>query len=34
MWLGVASVRERLEFQDFAWIARANGNMTLKWMGA
>ena len=34
MFIGVATVRARLEFGNFAWITRSNGNMTLKWMEA
>ena len=34
MFIETAQVRSRLEFGDFAWIARENGNMTLKWTGA
>lgn len=29
-----ARVTDMLRFGDFAWIARSNGNMTIKWMGA
>lgn len=28
-----ASIESQLRFGDFAWIKRANGNMTLKWIG-
>lgn len=33
MFIQTASVRDRLSFGLFSWIARQNGNMTLKWMG-
>ena len=33
MFIQTASVRDRLSFGDFSWIARQNGNMTLKWEG-
>ena len=29
-----AQITDMLRFGDFAWIARQNGNMTLKWIGA
>lgn len=29
----VIEVTDMLQFNGFAWIARANGNMTLKWIG-
>jgi len=34
LFIETASVQNRLNFNDFAWIARQNGNMTLKWTGA
>lgn len=34
MFIETATVLNMLQFGDFAWIARSNGNMTLKWMGA
>jgi len=33
MFIETATIRNRLSFGDFSWIARDNGNMTLKWMG-
>ena len=33
MFIQTASIRDRLSFGLFSWIARSNGNMTLKWMG-
>lgn len=33
MHIQTASVNDRLSFGDFSWIARQNGNMTLKWVG-
>lgn len=35
-WLYIANaeITDQLRFGDFAWIARDNGNMTLKWVGA
>ncbi len=33
MFIETASVRNRLSFGNFSWIARSNGNMTLKWVG-
>ena len=33
MFIETATIRNRLSFGDFSWIARENGNMTLKWMG-
>lgn len=29
-----AQVNDMLQFGNFAWIARSNGNMTVKWLGA
>lgn len=29
-----AQVNDMLQFGQFAWIARSNGNMTVKWLGA
>lgn len=29
-----AQINDTLQFGDFAWIARQNGNMTVKWVGA
>lgn len=34
MSIQTARIGDKLSFGDFAWIARQNGNMTLKWMGA
>ena len=34
MFIETARIQNKLSFNDFAWIARQNGNMTLKWMGA
>lgn len=31
--INVAQITNMLRFGDFAWIARDNGNMTLKWIG-
>ena len=33
MFIQTASIRDRLSFGNFSWIARSNGNMTLKWVG-
>lgn len=33
LFIETASIHNRLSFGDFSWIARANGNMTLKWVG-
>lgn len=33
MFIETARIMNMLRFGDFAWIARSNGNMTLKWMG-
>lgn len=33
MYIETASIQNRLSFGDFSWIARNNGNMTLKWVG-
>ena len=33
MFIANAQITDMLRFGDFAWIARQNGNMTLKWMG-
>lgn len=33
MFIETARVMNMLRFGDFAWIARSNGNMTLKWTG-
>lgn len=33
MFIQTASVRDRLSFGRFSWIARSNENMTLKWVG-
>lgn len=33
LFIDTASVRNRLSFGNFSWIARQNGNMTLKWIG-
>lgn len=33
LFIANAQITDMLRFGDFAWIARANGNMTLKWMG-
>ena len=33
LFIETASIQNMLRFNDFAWIARANGNMTLKWVG-
>lgn len=33
MFIDNASITDMLHFGQFAWITRANGNMSLKWMG-
>ena len=33
MAIATARIESQLRFNDFAWIRRANGNMTLKWLG-
>lgn len=33
LFIETASIQNMLRFGDFAWIARNNGNMTLKWVG-
>jgi hypothetical protein len=33
MFIENARITDMLRFGDFAWIARQNGNMTLKWVG-
>lgn len=33
MFIDTATVVNRLQFNSFSWIARSNGNMTLKWTG-
>lgn len=33
LFIETASIQNMLRFGDFAWIARSNGNMTLKWVG-
>lgn len=34
LFIATAHITDMLRFGDFAWIARNNGNMTIKWMGA
>lgn len=34
MFIETARIQNMLRFGNFAWIARSNGNMTVKWMGA
>lgn len=33
LFIQTATIRDRLSFGSFSWIARQNGNMTLKWTG-
>lgn len=33
LFIETATIGNMLRFGDFAWIARSNGNMTLKWVG-
>lgn len=34
LFIATAHITDMLRFGDFAWIARSNGNMTIKWVGA